>query len=398
MQLSIFYILYIYKSKKHEETMSGIQVTKTESGWSITKDGNTFSVTDKNKNGRWDSDELIKSLSGSGYLSADETYEAQYQIAQLGDGVTPEQMAQYQKYQQQKEAKEQYIQQQSTASTGKQKGKFWRNLSLGLTALTPLFGGLTGMFAGMGLGSWNYNYGNVNDTLLRISGAVTGGLFGMSATLPLVAGAFAQQQIPQQTGIYGGFNNNFTSFNANAMSLTDAMNAQNEFLEKIREQQEAAIAENKKKAEAQQKEQQEQKDKEYVESVIKETLSKDAIINADNKEYIKSLRDLDGERVYTKEEIANIKKIDIAELIPYRHVGNDASDKTKLSPTFAESLNNLILEYEKATGDNKYDIMPKEAYTEVTTIISKEKLTEEDVKRLQAIYVEYEANIPTDEE
>ena len=65
----------------------GIQVAKTESGWTITKDGSTFSVTDKNKNGQWDSDELIKSLSGKGYLNGDELYEAKYQIAQLGDGV-----------------------------------------------------------------------------------------------------------------------------------------------------------------------------------------------------------------------------------------------------------------------------------------------------------------------
>ena len=52
MQLFILYILYIYKSKNYEDNM-GIQVAKTESGWTITKDGSTFSVTDKNKNGQW---------------------------------------------------------------------------------------------------------------------------------------------------------------------------------------------------------------------------------------------------------------------------------------------------------------------------------------------------------
>ena len=107
---------------------------------------------------------------------------------------------------------------------------------------------------------------------------------------------------------------------------------------------------------------------------------------------------MDDERVYTDEEMANVEKINNAELIPYRHIGDDASDKTKLSPAFSQSLNELLLSYEEATGDKKYDIMPKEAYTEVTTIISKEKLTAEDVEKLKELYQKYEENIPSDEE
>ena len=374
----------------------GIQVAKTESGWTITKDGSTFSVTDKNKNGQWDSDELIKSLSGKGYLNGDELYEAKYQIAQLGDGVTPEQMATHERYQQQKAAQQAQQQQQTTVVQGKQKGKFWRGLSLGLTAMVPLFSTLTGMFAGMSMNNWSYNCGNTNDTLLRISGGITGSLFGLSSSLPLVAGLFMNNQtVPQQTTIY---NNNINSLGFNTAGLYGAMSAQTDYLKQWQENIDKTNEEAAKAREKQAKEQQEKADRDYINGVIERVTPKNAIIDAGNKEYIKSLRDLDGERVYTEEEMANVEKINNAELIPYRHIGDDASDKTKLSPAFSQSLNELLLSYEEATGDKKYDIMPKEAYTEVTTIISKEKLTAEDVEKLKELYQKYEENIPSDEE
>ena len=395
MQLFILYILYIYKSKNYEDNM-GIQVAKTESGWTITKDGSTFSVTDKNKNGQWDSDELIKSLSGKGYLNGDELYEAKYQIAQLGDGVTPEQMAAHERYQQQKAAQQAQQQQQTTVVQGKQKGKFWRGLSLGLTAMVPLFSSLTGMFAGMSMNNWSYNCGNTNDTFLKISGGITGSLFGLSASLPLVAGLFMNNQtVPQQTTIY---NNNINSLGFNTAGLYGAMSAQTDYLKQWQENIDKTNEEAAKAREKQAKEQQEKADRDYINGVIERVTPKNAIIDAGNKEYIKSLRDLDGERVYTEEEMANVEKINNAELIPYRHIGDDASDKTKLSPAFSQSLNELLLSYEEATGDKKYDIMPKEAYTEVTTIISKEKLTAEDVEKLKELYQKYEENIPSDEE
>ena len=374
----------------------GIQVAKTESGWTITKDGSTFSVTDKNKNGQWDSDELIKSLSGKGYLNGDELYEAKYQIAQLGDGVTPEQMAAHERYQQQKAAQQAQQQQQTTVVQGKQKGKFWRGLSLGLTAMVPLFSSLTGMFAGMSMTNWSYNCGNTNDTFLKISGGITGGLFGLSASLPLVAGLFMNNQtVPQQTTIY---NNNINSLGFNTAGLYGAMSAQTDYLKQWQENIDKTNEEAAKAREKQAKEQQEKADRDYINGVIERVTPKNAIIDAGNKEYIKSLRDLDDERVYTDEEIKNVKKIDIAELIPYRHVGDDASDKTKLSPAFAEKLNNLLTAYEKAEGDNKLDIMSEEIYTEISTILNQETLTEENIERLQEIYTNCEENFLEEKE
>ena len=278
---------------------------------------------------------------------------------------------------------------------GKQKGKFWRGLSLGLTAMVPLFSSLTGMFAGMSMNNWSYNCGSTNDTLLRISGGITGGLFGLSSSLPLVAGLFMNNQTVPQTNIY---NSNINSFGFNTAGLYDAISAQNDYLKQWQENIDKTNEEAAKAREKQAKEQQEKADRDYINGVIERVTPKNAIIDAGNKEYIKSLRDLDGERVYTEEEMANVEKINNAELIPYRHIGDDASDKTKLSPAFSQSLNELLLSYEEATGDKKYDIMPKEAYTEVTTIISKEKLTAEDVEKLKELYQKYEENIPSDEE
>ncbi len=370
----------------------GIQVAKTESGWTISKDGSTFSVTDKNKNGQWDSDELIKSLSGKGYLNGDELYEAKYQIAQLGDGVTPEQMATHERYQQQKAAQQAQQQQQTTVVQGKQKGKFWRGLSLGLTAMVPLFSTLTGMFAGMSMNNWSYNCGNTNDTLLRISGGITGSLFGLSSSLPLVAGLFMNNQtVPQQTTIY---NNNINSLGFNTAGLYDAMSAQNDYLKQWQENIDKTNEEAAKAREKQAKEQQEKADRDYVNDVIEKVTPENAIIDAGNKEYIESLWDFDNERVYTEEEINIVKKIDGAKLIPYRHIRDDKSETTKLSPDAAKKLHELLTAYEQAEGDKKFDIMPEEVQTQITTILKQETLTEKDIETLKILSKEYWLKLP----
>ena len=120
----------------------GIQVQKTESGWTVTKGDNTYSITDKNGNGKYDSGDLCKELSGSGNaLSSDDFVVIKYQIAQLGDGATQAEMAEYSRYQERKAAQEKYQQQQEQYMQQFQpktkKSSFWSKLlTCGQLALT----------------------------------------------------------------------------------------------------------------------------------------------------------------------------------------------------------------------------------------------------------------------
>lgn len=382
MQLFTEYILYRYiESKNIEDNMSSIQVTKQENSWQVVTSNGTYTVEDTNGNGKMDKKDVWTSANGGTLPSVEEREEAMG-LAMKKEKMTAEEMDQYERYQEQLKLKQQRQQQQQQYQQQSQTPKkmnFWQKFSMMSTAMLPLFGGLTGMFAGMGMGSWAYNSGHYNDTALRIMGGTTGALFGLSSMMSTVAMMKGMNNMPAGGYNCGGFNNNFGS------GLQQAMEAQNqwqqaqqqrwdEYAEKVKEESE-------KRAEKAKK-QQNQK-------TVQDAIASNTDCNDKNREYLDSLEDLDGEREYTDEEVKNVKKIKMAPSIPVNHIGDDASDKTKLSPQFAQKLNKLIAGYEKYDNegsDNKFKYLSKENYTKIKQILNKETLTETDVTELQNIY------------
>lgn len=362
--------------------MSAVQVTKTESGWTIVdSNGKSFSVTDKNQNGKWDSSELCKSLSGSGnYLSAEDKVEAQYQILQTGDGATEAEMARYERFKKQQEARAAQ-QQQITQAQKPAKKNFWQKFATVTTSLMPLFGGLTGMFGALAMNRWSYNSGLGNDSALRFMNASTGILFGMSGALTSAAMISGMNRTPVintyqgNTGIYSG--------------LSQAIEAQNAYMQELQEQNQIRFEEMQEKQKENAQKAEKQRNTQFVNAMVQEVNNNPDAYNKINAEYIESLEDLDGEREYTEEEIKTAKNIKTSPYIPYTHIGENAEDKTKLSPAFASKLNALIANYEKYNAENsdkKFDYISKANYTAIKTILNKTTLTEADVNKLKEIY------------
>lgn len=363
--------------------MSGIEVTKQENSWQVVTKNGTFTVEDTNGNGRIDKKDLWSAANGAKLPTIDEREEAMG-LSLKKEKMTAEEMDEYDRFQQRQQAKEQQQQYQQQTQTPK-KMNIWQKIGVMSTALLPMFSGLTGMFMGMGMGSWAYNSGNGNDTALRIMGGTTGALFGMSSAMSAVAMMKGMNNMPSGGFNTGGYNNNIGS------GWQQAVEAQNQWMEAQQKRQEEYLEQVKEQREQRETEEKKTKYQKAVQNEVDKVSKDDTGYEKKNADYIKSLEDVDGEREYTDEEIEKLKKIKNAPSIPADHVGEDASDKTKLSPSFAKILNDRLAQYEKLDeegSDNKFKHLTKEHYNEIKKILAKDKLTEADVTRLKTIYKE----------
>ena len=169
-----------------------ISVTATKdatgkvTGWTVTKNGQQYTITDKNNDGLFNKGDLINCNQGASALNAEDIFNVSYQV-QLeengGKGVSAEDMAKYAEYQ--KAAEERDAAQadydmaqrrarlaQRQASQPKKKSFFdkvmpWLNLTnqAAMTAGT-IYGAVKGDFWGLGmLGgcNWAFNGGNMAD-------------------------------------------------------------------------------------------------------------------------------------------------------------------------------------------------------------------------------------------
>lgn len=357
----------------------GIQVTKTESGWQITKDGNTFNITDKNKNGRWDGDELAKSLSGSGYLNADETYEFQYKIAQMSGGVTAEEMAQYAAYQEAKKAaqeKKERIEEyklQAFEQTRPKKTSVWQKIAMGSMIALPVLSGLSTLFS-----AWSYNNGNYNDTALRVTGAATNTMFSLSAVLPMLSAM-------NGTNMFASTNNYNPIYNINFDKVIADQDAYINNMAATYSKALGGTSTSENNADAV-KEKQQAANRTAVEAAYKklmETSKEKLFLDESNKEYISEMY-FDKEE-YTEEEMQNIDNIRQAASVPYRHITNDEADKTKLTLKYSVALHELLESYEEANEAKKPDIISDANYSSIKAMLAKETLTEAEIEKLKEI-------------
>lgn len=344
----------------------GLSVAKTETGFIVTKGGNSYTVTDKNENGVIDSKD-VWTLGGKEPLSEKELWEASGLSLGTKEDLTSEEVAKYSKFKAQLDAMEKQEAQQ-VAQQKPQKQTFWNKLTNIATTALPLLS-----FASMGIGlmsSWSLN-GSAADKAIKWNNI--GNLFSMGAMT--LAGINGMKNMQQGISMLPQINTyqQFPDYSSWAGSITESMKNWNKQQEEINEQQKENLAKaNNSKAR----------------NMIEQLATADnTVINEQNKEALEKLRDIDGEKTYTEEEIAVANQIKTTPRIPVNHVDvRETGDKTKMTKTFAQNLENLLAKYDKAEGDNKAKVMTEIEYVKIKTYLASPTLTEIEINELKELY------------
>lgn len=355
--------------------MSSIHVAKSDTGWTVSKNGLSFALTDKNKNGNYDDGDLCKELSGSGNsIATDDLGEIKWQILQLGDGATPREIAEYNNYKEQKAAKEKRLQQQQQYQQPTQQPKktgFWNTFGQIAGVVGRGAMGFMGMLLGFGGGAnaWAFNSGSNNDWGVRTYGGLSGGLLAGSNSLAMGLGSGTMGM--------GGMGNNYGS---QLQSIIEMQNQQN-----IQRQEEFTKWNENYKV-AQEEKQAETKKKEAVSKADK--LNDNENLCKYNQTAFEKIYDLDAEE-YSEEDTALINKIDKFNNVPHNIIADNKEDTNKLSEKAAARLDALIKKYEKADNEVlKEKVMDKAKYEQLTKLLEKaqtQDLTKEDIEAIESI-------------
>lgn len=304
--------------------------TKT---WTVTKDGQTYTVTDTNGNGFWDSKDTIKSNDGS-TLSAEDLYEAKYQ-ANDDDGVTPEEMAKYDEFKRLQEARDKakaekeeadFLKQYSNVGkSNKKKKSFFEKampwLNIGMQALYSI--GMIKSLFGTNCGS-SWQYGCCNDTKVFNFAMMSNMMLGSTAMMsmnPLMTSSLSMPSVDLTSLMTSG---GVGSTNA----LTSAENKLNAFLKA------ETAAETKKEN---------QDETEYTTTKSAVNKLAELVANSDkaahlpdsNKRAIQQLSSF-AKTEFTEEDKKQIDKLTKYSFIPFGIIGNQLSEQT------AEEMNTLI--------------------------------------------------------
>lgn len=333
--------------------MSGsINVAKLNNGWQVTKDGQTFTVTDTNGNGIWDGKDKIVAPTGS-TLSAEDLYEGQYQSKFMvdanndgnPDGVTQEEMQNYAKFTELREARdkaeqqayEQKIKQKyaDLQANQKQKKPSWMDkaskfLNFGMQATTTI--GMIGMTFGMlkgGCNNWQFG-GCCNDNRLLSYLYMSNAMFTMS-TIPYTADSLYASNNNMWSSLGLDLSNSTTKSTASTAQTTldNWLDAQT----KTEKQEETEYKETKK----------------AVDTLNELVNGKRGFIPNSNETLIDELISC-GKTEYTEEDKANIDKLTKFTYIPLELIGDGDG---KLLEKQAENINKIIRDYVKcATSDS----------------------------------------------
>lgn len=355
--------------------MSGIHVKKSGDDFIVTKGTQSFTVKDKNKNGRIDQQDIW--VNAAGKVSKDEMWEAMG-LSLAKENMTTEEMAEYEKFKEQRDAKDKYKQQiaeQKEQAEKPKKGGFWNKmLNVCQTAMPFMVIGSLGMGI---LSSFSLNKGNAADSAIKWSAIANLGMMGMNSAVAMSAIKNANQ-----TGV---LNNAGGMSNPYAM-LGPALTAQNTWMKEQDELWNSGINDIKEDNDKKAKEAANKKNRDAIDKLAEDADDEDSVYDSSNKDYLKSLQDFDGTREYTDEEINNVKQIQATPRIPLKHIDSESKDESKLTKESAEKLNKLLKKYEDANGDNKLKVMSEENYNKMKEILGKETLTKADIEQLEDIY------------
>ena len=180
-------------------TITVTQYNKDSKTWTVTKDGQTFTVTDKNGDGKWDSKDTIKFNGDSGEtLSPEDLYEAKY--LSKGDEVTEDDMAKMSKFRELQEGRDKAAANQREkeiqaklakyeASKPKKKSFLdkvapWVNLTAQIGSTVGMVGMMFNSFNNSGCNDCSVNNFTGMTAMLTGLSAINNSMLGFNASLP----------------------------------------------------------------------------------------------------------------------------------------------------------------------------------------------------------------------
>ena len=319
------------------------QFNSSDKTWTVTKDGQTFTVTDTNNNGIWDSKDSIKAPSGA-TLSSEDLYEAQYQ-ANAQDGVTESEMKKYAKFNElreardkaQQEAYDKELEQKYAALQAKQQQKktSWMDkaskiLNFGMQATTAI--GMIGMTIDMFKGNsndWQFG-GCCNDSKLWSFTNMSNAMLSMSTMSSMLLPNLAANSVPTlNNDIWGSLGLNLSTTN-NSSSVTTAQANLDNWLAaqtKTEKQEEVEYTQTNK----------------LVNTLRELSQEKSDFIPDGNEAMIDELTSV-GKTEYTEDDKEKIDKLTKYTYIPLDLIGNEAG---KLTDKQAVNVNEVIRNYVK---------------------------------------------------
>lgn len=337
-------------------TISVTPITDTSTnkvtGWTVTKDGQKYTITDTNGDGIFNKGDLIDCAEGTTPLSAEDIFNVSYNV-QLqengGKGVSAEDMAQYAEYQKaaeerdaaqadyelaQRKAK---LAQKQTAKPKKksfvEKVMPWLNLTQ-QAAITGgmVYGAIKGDFWGLGMfgGNWAYNNNNIAD------------MAGLGYT-NLANSALWSSQLGSNNDLWSSMGLNFTGVTGGAASaektaLTTAQNKVDTIIAnagKTTSTDDVTPAQQKQAAAD-------------VEAIRKELTEGDKAteLNSDNLAYLNEhFPPSKDSSEYTEEEIAIINQMKATPYVPVESIDIDNKGEKPISKEFAAKINKFIAKY-----------------------------------------------------
>lgn len=320
-----------------------INVIKSQNGWLVTKDGQTFTVTDTNGNGIWDGKDKIVAPTGS-TLSAEDLYEGQYQANAL-DGVTQTEMKKYEEFTKLREARDKAeqeaydkeLEQKYAALQAKQQQKktSWMDkaskiLNFGMQATTAI--GMIGMTIDMFKGNsndWQFG-GCCNDSKLWSFTNMSNAMLSMSTMSSMLLPNLAANSVPTlNNDIWGSLGLNLSTTD-NSSSVTTAQANLDNWLAaqtKTEKQEEVEYTQTNK----------------LVNTLRELSQEKSKFIPDDNEAMIDELTSV-GKTEYTEDDKEKIDKLTKYTYIPLDLIGNEDG---KLTDKQAVNVNEVIRNYVK---------------------------------------------------
>ena len=362
---------------------NSFSVTAIETGWTVVKDGVTYTITDTNNNGRYDgNDKIIFGDQSANPLSAEDRAEIKFSIMKADpEGMTDAEMAQYaqfvetKEYQQKLEEEQARLQEerqaaQWAAQQPKKKG-FWEKFATVLGFTAPVLTGVGAGFIGAGTNSWQYNSG---DSGLRWMSGIAAGLSGFTASfasmMPFIMGSqtqlltsslnlnslLAQPTVPSTTN----FDSLYSRF------LTDVNNTPSIEQQEQRAQQVRAS---------------------YAEQVRISLLVDDNVPKS-NKDLLNRIAPpLKEPSEYTEDDEKILCQLAATPYVPIESIDMNSEDNdNKLSTHEAQVIQNALAKYNQATADTSQEFTQwKTNIQKLQELIRDKDITEEDREMINKI-------------
>ena len=373
--------------------MGDFFIENTESGWTVIKDGATYTVTDTNNNGRYDStDKIIFGDQSANPLSAEDRAEIKFSIMKADpEGMTDAEMAQYaqfvetKEYQQKLEEEQARLQEerqaaQWAAQQPKKKG-FWEKFATVLGFTAPVLTGVGAGFIGAGSNSWQYNSG---DSGLRWMSGIAAGLSGFTASfasmMPFIMGS-------QTQSLTSSLNLNSLLAQPTVPSTTNFDSLYSRFLTDV----------NNTPSIEQQEQRAQQARAQYAEQIRERFKDNDLIPDSNKNKLMEIAPPSKGSSEYTEQDEKTLRQLAATPYVPVNVIDIDDTEETaanKISTELAEKINKAITDFIKASAstDQEYHNY-KQNISKLQDIIGDGSVTKDDIKLIDKILMNLKSQI-----